>query len=342
MEISVVNEIGQKRTKAKPTTTTPNNPTEETSPMVQSLSQSIIKVKDVDINKTVQDLKRHLYNSLNLSSKISFNRIGVSYVFKKGDKDYKTFLSDNNQSLFFYEAITAPSTVFYVKDLGPQINYRLVYVLEYLGPFISCIIFFIRYYIIFHRKPENKDKEIPINILLYFFMSLFHYGKRIMESIFVHIFSRSTMPLKNLFKNCAYYWGIFGLGCCWTLFNPNSGPITFLKAPRYFMVAFFFSAELKNLKTHMILREIKVKGKGKKYMPPKIEGFELVTCANYLWEFFAWVSFSLFSCNIFVIIFTICGFLQMKEWALKKHMELKRNYGDKYSKEIFAFIPYIV
>ena len=333
MEISIINSLKHRKSKDK-------NKNEENKVILEKEEDTPIKLKDVDINKTVKELKNYIYTSLNLSSQISLNRLGIMIVTKKESKEVKTFLSDDYQKLIFYDGVSDPNTIYYLKDIGPQINYRLVYVLEYLGPLVFSIIFFARYALIYMKN--NPDKQLQTHILCYFFMTLFHYSKRILESLFVHIFSRTTMPLQNLFKNCAYYWGIFGILCGYTLFNPYSKDLTWFKVPRYFFIAFFFSAEIKNLQTHIILREVKIKGKGKKYMPPKKEGFELCTCANYMWEFFAWVSFSIFSCNIFVIIFTICGFLQMKLWALKKHKDMKRVFGEKYSKDIYAFIPYYI
>ena len=333
MEISIINSLKHRKSKSK-------SKNEENKIILEKEEDAPIKLKDVDINKTVKELKNYIYNSLNLSSQISLNRLGIMIATKKESKEVKTFLSDDYQKLIFYDGVSEPNTIYYLKDIGPQINYRLVYILEYLGPLVFSIIFFARYALIYMKN--NPDKQLQTHILCYFFMTLFHYSKRIIESLFVHIFSRTTMPLQNLFKNCAYYWGIFGILCGFTLFNPYSKDLTWFKVPRYFFIAFFFSAEIKNLQTHIILREVKIKGKGKKYMPPKREGFELCTCANYMWEFFAWVSFSIFSCNIFVIIFTICGFLQMKQWALKKHKDMKRVFGEKYSKDIYAFIPYYI
>ena len=173
-------------------------------------------------------------------------------------------------------------------------------------------------------------------------MSTFHYTKRILETLFIHIFSRDTMPLKNLYKNCAYYWGLYGLLCCYFIFNPNYTPITFLLGFRYVFVMLFFNAEIKNLKCHIILRDLKNYNNGKKAPPPNKDGFEVCTCANYFWEFLAWFCFSVFSLHWSIILFTCCGFYQMKEWALKKHKMLKEAYGDRYPKERKAFIPYFI
>ena len=266
MEISIINSLKKRRSKSK-------NQNEENKTIIEE--ETPIKLKDVDINKTVKDLKEQIYSSLNLSSQISYNRLGIMMVTKKESKEVKTFLSDDYQKLIFYDGAADPNTLYYLKDIGPQINYRLVYVIEYLGPLAFSIIFFVRYALIFMKN--NPDKQLQAHILFYFLMSVFHYSKRILESLFVHIFSRTTMPLQNLFKNCAYYWGIFGLLCGYTLFNPYSKDLTWFKVPRYFFIAFFFSAEIKNLQTHIILREIKVKGKGKKYIPPRKEGFEYST-----------------------------------------------------------------
>ena len=329
MEVNIVNDI-KKRSSSK-------NKKEEDSSLIKE--DSIIKVKNIDMSNTVKEFKDKVYDTLNLSTQLPKNKLGIMLSVKKEGKEIKTFLSDDFQKLLFYDGVTDPDALFHLKDIGAQINYRLVYILEYLGPLLFSFLFFIRYYFVY--KNNNPGKDLQVHVIFYFLMILLHYSKRIYESIYVHIFSRTTMPLSNLYKNCAYYWGIFGILCEYSLFNPYQKDFTHMTILRYFFILVFVSGELANYQTHMILREIKLTKEGKKDMPPLIEGFEWVTCANYLWEFVSWISFCVFSLNIFVIFFTICGFLQMSQWALKKHAEMKKTHGDKY-KIKYSFIPYIV
>ena len=122
MEISIINSLKKRRSKSK-------NQNEENKTIIEE--ETPIKLKDVDINKTVKALKEQIYSSLNLSSQISNNRLGSMMVTKKESKEVKTFLSDDYQKLIFYDGAADPNTLYYLKDIGPQINYRLIYVIEY-------------------------------------------------------------------------------------------------------------------------------------------------------------------------------------------------------------------
>ena len=106
----------------------------------------------------------------------------------------------------------------YFKDLGPQIGWTTVFLAEYAGPLFIFLLFYIRPQVIYGQD-ANKQRESG-KIHFYFsdfkedilvvdlacLCHTFHYAKRILETIFVHRFSHSTMPLTNLFKNCSYYW----------------------------------------------------------------------------------------------------------------------------------------
>jgi len=109
-----------------------------------------------------------------------------------------------------------------------------------------------------------------------------------------------------------------------------------------FLAAFlFFSAEIKNLKCHLILKKLKDNNKGEKGIPHG-EGFEYVSCANYFWEFSAWMCFSLFV-NIWPFyLFTVLGGLIMMKWAQKRHAEYLKVFQDRYPKNRKAFIPFLI
>ena len=293
--------------------------------------QEPIIIKNFDLNKSVKDLKKRIYEELKLKNPI--NNLGLFYTTKEKERKKKLSLSEENKPLNYYEKISEENTIIYIKNIGTQISYKLVYLIEYLGPLILTLLFFTRLF---------YSKNIFFIQKLYFIMSFFHYSKRIYETLFIHIFSHDTMPIKNLYKNCIYYWGIYGILCNYFIFHPNYKPIYFFIYLRYLYVFLFFYSEKKNYNCHIILKQLKEQNNGKKNIPPNKEGFQYYTYANYFWEFFSWVSLSLLSLHWTIIFFTFCGFYQMREWALKKHKSLKDTFGDRYPKGRTAFIPFIL
>jgi very-long-chain enoyl-CoA reductase len=127
--------------------------------------------------------------------------------------------------------ITRDSTLI-VKDLGPQIGYRTVFVVEYAGPIAIMLLYAARPAFIFGDKAASQPWNdvafaAVIAWILHFLKrefvsrapSLCHYDLWhlhsvfkpyilfLQETFFVHKFSRPTMPMSNLFKNSIYYWG---------------------------------------------------------------------------------------------------------------------------------------
>jgi very-long-chain enoyl-CoA reductase len=75
---------------------------------------------------------------------------------------------------------------------------------------------------------------------------------------------------------------------------------------------------------------------------PKGFLFNYVACPNYTFEVLSWVGFSIFTQVIFAYIFTVIGFIQMADWAVKKHRGYKKTYDKDYTKlKRKAIIPFI-
>ena len=286
--------------------------------------ETIIKIEN---SKTVLQLKERFISEFNLKIH-NPKEIGI-WAFEDSNTSknlLKVPLSDNNKELKNY-GIHNKMTI-EGKNIGHQISWRLVYLIEYAGPIFSFIIFFLL------LKKSNMTQKLGL------LMSSVHYIKRFLESFYLHEFSSSTMPFANLFKNTAYYWGLYGIICGLSLFNNSFNESNLFGPFKYIFVLLFFYFEYKNYKAHLTLKRLKENNNGQRGIPYG-EGFDYVSCANYMWEFFSWVSFSLFVNHPSFYVFTICGFYQMRLWAIKKHENLKSLFSN-YPKERKAFIPYLI
>ena len=167
---------------------------------------------------------------------------------------------------------------------------------------------------------------------------MLHFAKREFETFFVHKFSRPTMPLQNLFKNCTYYW-MFGAFIGYPLCDPK------FEAPKevyvYVGLSIFILSEIGNLICHIMLSNMRPAEGSKKREIPRGFLFELVSCPNYTFEVMSWVGFSIMTMLHFSWLFTLIGFLQMADWAKKKHKGYLKDYEEYKGLRRKAIIPFV-
>jgi very-long-chain enoyl-CoA reductase len=220
------------------------------------------------------------------------------------------------------------------KDLGPQISWTTVFLVEYLGPIlIHGALFFLPVYSGSTTVKTDVQKAA-------FAMVVFHYVKRELETLFVHRFSNDTMPFFNIFKNSAHYWLLSGLFIAYPLYHPlytNTMPHWVLVAA----AAVFFLGELGNLWAHIKLRNLRRPGTRDRNIP-RGGLFELVSCANYTYELVAWAGFCVFSQVLTAWLFWLVSFGQIAVWALKKHKRYREEFGKEYPRGRKALVPFLL
>lgn len=244
-------------------------------------------------------------------------------------------LDDDRKSLKHYGVVSGDTIIF--KDLGPQIGYRTVFVVEYAGPLFIMLLYALRPALIFGEGAASKPWDTVAKLGLSCWA--LHFLKREFETFFVHKFSRPTMPLNNLFKNCAYYWtfaAVIGIPLC----SPNYvAPSNMTMV--YAGLALFLLSQVGNLICHVMLRNLRpAEGSTERPIPTGFL-FELVSCPNYTFEILAWVGFSIMTQIPFAYAFTLVGALQMGDWAQKKHQGYIKA-SDKYKGlKRKAIVPFI-
>ena len=229
--------------------------------------------------------------------------------------------------------------VLYFKDRGVQIGWTTVFLAEYAGPLFVYLLFYLRPSLIY--GPTASSQEICQATHLAAAAWSFHYGKRLLETVFVHRFSNATMPLTNLFKNCSYYWG-FAAYIAYHINHPlYTSPST---AQVIIGLSLFLLCELGNFTIHLLLRDLRPPGTRERRIPfansNPLSGLqELVSCPNYTYEVLAWLCFSLMTQCLPAGLFTLAGAYQMTLWALGKHRNYKREFPNyPRRKAIFPFI----
>ncbi|KAK4189868.1 very-long-chain enoyl-CoA reductase, partial [Podospora australis] len=288
---------------------------------------------ELPADATVEDAKHLIARASGFSD---FNRIGLYDPTTRKILKNRKALVRNEEGI-----VTAGELV--VKDLGPQIAWRTVFVIEYFGPILfHAFIPLIRPYI-YRIAPfaYKNETETPLTQIQWLLFALFqiHFLKREYETLFVHKFSANTMPARNIFRNSAFYWIMAGLLCALDIYAPNNLSARDELVPLdYLGIAIFAFGEICNWIVHQHLASLRKRGGTEKGIPNCI-GSNLVTSPNYMFEVTAWLGVILISRSWAVVVFICTGIVYMRSWSRQKEKALRKEFGDRYKNKKYTMLP---
>ncbi|PWW76680.1 hypothetical protein C7212DRAFT_319546 [Tuber magnatum] len=302
-----------------------------------------------------------LYTRLSAYTGLSGDRLRLT---KGSDGSVVTVRRESGKDVMVEELGLRDGSAVFVKDLGPQVAWRTVFVIEYLGPlFIHPLLLYVVRPYIYSSSPLNPlsyipfgpslkpDQELPpptqTQTLLCALVVL-HFLKREYETFFIHRFS-GTMPFRYIFRNSAHYWILSGLNLAYSFYTPAASPAASwwpaaLNADNnsvivYSVVSLWVFAQISNFKTHLILRNLRPANSTKRQIP-KGYGFNSVTCPNYFFEVLSWVCVWVLSGgNWAASLFTLTGMAVMFLWAQKKERRYRKEFGSAYKKKRNVIVP---
>ncbi|KAK3941767.1 very-long-chain enoyl-CoA reductase [Diplogelasinospora grovesii] len=291
---------------------------------------------EIPQDATVEDAKKLIARASGVSD---FNRIGLfDPTTNKTLKDRKALVRDH--------AGVVSSKELLVKDLGLQIAWRTVFIIEYFGPILfHGVIPFLRPYIYrFSPYLYKNEVETPMSQVQWILFAMFqlHFIKRELETMFVHKFAANTMPARNIFRNSFFYWALAGLLAGLDIYAPGSlADRNELGLLDYAGLALFAVCEVCNFIVHKHLASLRKPGGTEKGIPNCI-GSSLVTCPNYMFEVLAWMGVILISRSWAVVLFIFFGIVYMRSWSRDKEKALRAEFGDRYKKKRYTMMPGLI
>lgn len=265
------------------------------------------------------------------------------------DPENKAIVKDRTALLLNSQGVASTSSI-YVKDLGPQISWRTVYLVEYAGPILLVALLAgpLRPYV-YPAAIFGKHTLQPLSDVQTWFlwMMLAHFIKREIETVFVHKFSAATMPAAYVFRNSAHYWLLAGLNISYWVFAPNSAAATPMKAlphwTQYLVwtgLATYGYGELANFYTHIVLSNLRPAGTTKRGIP-KGFGFNWVTCPNYLFEIIAWIGILMVTRSIATAFFIAVAWFMMHKWAVVREKRYRKEFAGTYRPHKYPLTPFL-
>ncbi|WIA37350.1 hypothetical protein OEZ86_014279 [Tetradesmus obliquus] len=300
---------------------------------LQSRSGKTLAKLDVDSEDTVGQLKKEFHA---VNKKYYPARQRMTLPAKEGQKSGEVLKDSAKLSEY---GLSSGSVVLF-KDLGTQIDYSTVFCFEYFGPLVIYPLFFFLPQIFYPGQKALPLDQRPLVQKIAVAYWMFHYAKRIFETYYVHTFGHATMPIKNLFKNCSYYYGFAAFVAYFVNHPAYTAPDETLSLVCF---ALAMVCQFANFRCHTILSNLRAPGETA-YKIPSGFLFNYITCANYTAEIWGWILFTIGTHTIAAGLFTAAGAFQMAEWARGKHKRLQKLFDgkdgrQKYPKRWVMFPP---
>jgi len=293
----------------------------------------------VSVSSRVVDLKKELKKKEKLE--INRQRLTVLSEIKGVTTLGKELILTNDEKTWEEYGLTKElkEIKLELKDLGPQIEWKTVFLVEYFGPIlVHALVYF--YPNLFYGSNKDSKYHKSLTQKVAFGLILFHYFKREFETLFIHRFSNETMPFLNLFKNCSHYWIFGGFCISYFLYHPKYTAPFHNHSIIYGLTILTVLCEFGNFHAHYVLRNLRPAGTKERGIP-KGQLFNIVSCANYTWELSSWICFALLTNCLTSWVFLFLSFLPMYSWAIKKHKKYKQEFSN-YPKIRKAIIPFLI
>ncbi|OZC07101.1 trans-2,3-enoyl-CoA reductase family protein [Onchocerca flexuosa] len=241
---------------------------------IKKIDRSIAFLENISQDETVLSIKKRLSQQLSLP----INQIALRLDVK--GKNLKDDQIVQNLNLPLIDAHL------YLRNLGPQIGWKTVFLLEYFGPLVIYPIFYLRPVGIYGSDASRYPMFYGVKLAL--ICSTFHYAKRLLETQFVHRFSNATMPFRNVFKKSTVVFLIRSkVECCGVT----------IKLWIKLVLLRCSKMDISNLSIHLLFKNLRPPGTKIRKIPmpdanPMTLMFNFVSCPNYTYEIGAWFWFS--------------------------------------------------
>ncbi|XP_039195695.1 very-long-chain enoyl-CoA reductase-like isoform X2 [Crotalus tigris] len=232
----------------------------------------------------------------------------------------------------------------YFKDLGPQIGWTMVFLIEYTGPLFIYFVFYLRMPFIYGQDDRFTSGRHPV-------VKQLTYPSKYVKDAFgyssIQLQSTSKLSAGSGCENCFYYWG-FAAWLAFYINHPLYTPPYYGQKQVNFALIMFLTCEAGNFSIHVTLSNLRRDGKRSKTCKipyptknPFTWLFYFVSCPNYTYELGTWIGFTIMTQCVSVGLFTLLCFIQMTVWAKDKHGTYIREFKD-YPSFRMSIIPFLL